>query len=68
MADIPKITFNNGKQIPILGLGTWKVSHNLFRVRGSFQNHANNKFKKNMSEKSFFKRIVFFFLLEAEKK
>lgn len=28
MANIPKITFNNGKTIPVLGLGTWKVNYN----------------------------------------
>lgn len=26
MAEVPKIKLNNGRDVPIFGLGTWKVS------------------------------------------
>lgn len=38
MSKIPSITLNNGKTIPVLGLGTWQVSYNFFIRNNSLTN------------------------------
>lgn len=42
VAKIPTVKLNNGKEMPILGLGTWKV-----KKKRVFLNYKKKKFMKH---------------------